>query len=118
MKSVLALFVLLSSLMVQAQIKGSQMPELHQSVIAEAVARSCGITRDLKVISHSEEIVRIDQGIQDVYYTTVLQGLRKLDQVFFDPYEVIVKSNLADTYDHQNKVWGVFNVDSVTCTAL
>jgi hypothetical protein len=113
-----ALSILVIGLVAQAQIEGSRMSDHQQSAIAHAVNQSCGTTTGLKVISQTEELVSIDQGIQDALYTTVLQGQQAIDQYLIDTYEIVVKSGLTDAYDHQKQVWGIFTVYSVVCNQL
>ncbi|MCK6593921.1 MAG: hypothetical protein L6Q33_01870 [Bacteriovoracaceae bacterium] len=87
----------------------------HVELLKTALDNSCGSFRNLEVLSKDEEIIRVDQGIRDVKYTTVLTGEQRMDQNIFDTYEIVIKSEYSDMYDHVNKDWGVYSVTSVNC---
>lgn len=87
----------------------------HVELLKSALNNSCGSFRNLELVSKDEEIIRVDQGIRDVKYTTVLTGERRMDQNIFDTYEIVIKSEYSDMYDHANKDWGVYSVTSVNC---
>lgn len=116
MKLFVSALILIAGLSAQAQIiKGSTLEERHQKAIAAAIKNTCSITRNLTQISQIEETVAVDQGIRDIYYTTIIDGEFRLDQDMFDHYTITVHSLLADIYDHQNQTWGVFVVEKVSC---
>jgi hypothetical protein len=100
----------------QAKIFGSTLEEDHQALIEASIAKSCYVNPfmleqlDSKVI-----VVRVDQGIKDVYYTTHLKLKERIDQGVFNNYDVVVKSILFDQYDHENKRWGAYVVEAVNC---
>lgn len=87
----------------------------QQEKMEKAIITNCGALLRLNVLSQVENVVRVDQGIFDIYYTTVLEGFIPLDQGFSDRYIITVESVLADTYDHTNKDWGSYSVESVSC---
>ena len=100
-----------------ASILGSELEHDHQLLIQEGIEKSCQVKPfSLEQISSQETIVRIDQGIRDVYFTTQLEMKVKIDQGVFDTFKVVVKSALFDHYDHANKRWGAYAIESVECT--
>lgn len=115
MKAIFSLVLVLMSFSAMAEIRGSNFEVYQQEMIAEAVAQQCGITSDLDQLSHSEVIDQIDQGVRDVYMTTVFEAKVPVDQWTFEYYVVKVNSVLSDAYDHVNQVWGIFTVQNVTC---
>ena len=114
MKFVLSLIITLAAASF-AQAQNSSLTSTHTQKIEEAILNSCGYMRNLTQVSHSEEVVIVDQGVRDVYATTVFTGERRLDQNIFDAYAVTVESVLAAGYDHEEKTWGLFTVQSVSC---
>ena len=114
----LILICLLLSQSSFAGIYHSNYDPRHLAVIEETVGRVCGISTDA-LIQKSElsEIVKVDQGITDMNYTTVLETQLRLDQNIFEIKKMVVKSYYSDMYDHQAKDWGVYSVESVNCNA-
>ncbi len=110
------LTVLLSTVLLStiAEAK-SQIDQRHQSAMSQAIENSCGYFRNLEVLSVTEEVIRVDQGITDVEYVTTLVGEQRLDQAIFNTYEITVKSKYFDMYDHATQNWGLHSVDSVRC---
>ncbi len=98
-----------------AGIPGSSFEKRHQDLIVKAIDSQCGILRNLEQLSSEQKIIVIDQGIQDVEYSTVLRGFMLLDQGVFDSYIVTVKSEFGDFYDHDARDWGHYSVSSVRC---
>ena len=115
MKNAIMGLTLLISLSAQAGILSSTYEINHVNAIEAKITEKCGSFRDLKVVSSSEEVIVVDQGIRDVKYTTVLSGLQRMDQNIFDEYQIVVESEYADMYDHVNQTWGAYFVNSVTC---
>lgn len=113
MKFVLSLLVIVSGVFAQAQ--NSSFTPGQKMKIDTAITNSCGYMRNLTQVNNFEDVVVVDQGIRDVYFITVFEGERRLDQVYFDRYEITVKSVLVDAYDHESHNWGVFAVESVSC---
>lgn len=114
MKSLVASLVIVIGLTTQTQAYSGFTPQ-QQEVVREAIVEACGYMRNLTQLSQSQETVVVDQGIRDQYYTTILTGERRLDQIYFDVYTITVKSSLIDGYDHQAKTWGIFSVQEVSC---
>lgn len=113
MKLVLLLLVVISGSLAQAQ--NTVLNSAQTQKIEAAILTSCGYMRDLTQVSQTEEVVVVDQGVRDVYFTNVFTGERRLDQNIFDRYDITVKSILADGYDHQENAWGIFAIESVSC---
>ncbi|NUN06857.1 MAG: hypothetical protein HUU57_13970 [Bdellovibrio sp.] len=111
MKHIVSFFVLFAGLTAQAQ---NFTPE-QSTIVQAAIVESCGYMRNLNQVSQTVETIKVDQGVHDLYYTTVLTGERRLDQSFFDAYIITVQSSLTAGYDHQTKTWGVFSVQNVSC---
>lgn len=112
MKFIVSSLLLVIGLSVQAQ--ANTLTADQNAVVKEAITEACGYMRNLTEVSHTVETVRFDQ-LQDLYYTTVLTGERRLDQNFFDTYVITVSSSLMAGYDHVNKTSGIFSVQSVNC---
>ncbi len=115
MKIFFSLVLISISFSATAGVHGSKFEAYQQKMITEVVAQQCGISSDLVQLSHTEVIDQVDQGIRDVYMTTVFEAKVRVDQMIFDSYLVKVNSVLADGYDHSNQVWGLFAVQNVTC---
>ena len=115
MKAFFSLALVAISFSATAEVRGSSFEVYQQKMISEVVANQCGISSDLSQLSHAEVIDQVDQGIRDVYMTTVFEANVRVDQMIFDSYLVKVNSVLADGYDHSNQVWGLFTVQNVTC---
>lgn len=111
-----ALFLtLVTSQLSFAALTNSSYELRHQDLIQNAIEKNCGHMRDLSVVESKEEIIRVDQGITDVNYVTVLTGQQRMDQNIFDTYTITVTSEYADMYDHASKEWGAYFVSSVKC---
>lgn len=106
MKFSLMLFSFLFLQTAMAAIPGSNYELRHQDIIVNALEKDCGRFEDLQQISSQEVEIRIDQGIKDVKFTTVLHG---------DSYTITVESYLSDSYDHAAREWGIYSVDRVKC---
>lgn len=115
MKTVLVLFTVLVAQLASAEVKNSAYEARHLSLIEQSVQKNCEIYTDLTQVSSTETVVRVDQGIQDVYFTTVLEARVRFDQGVWDDYTIIVESVLADAYDHSSQNWGIYSVNSVKC---
>lgn len=115
MKNAIMGLTLVISLSAQAEILSSAYEINHVDAIEAKITEECGFFRDLKVVSSSEEVIVVDQGIRDVKYTTVLNGLKRMDQNIFDEYQIVVESEYTDMYDHVNQNWGAYFVNSVKC---
>ena len=115
MKKLILIAGLIASQVSFAQIKNSQNTARHQSLIAQAIEQNCGSMRNLTEITQAVEVIRVDQGITDKKFTTVLTGEQRLDQNMFDTYKIVVQSEYADMYDHNSQDWGAYFVTSVSC---
>lgn len=115
MKSALLFLTLVTSKVSYAALANSTFELRHQNLIETAIETNCGTMRDLTVVESKEEIIRVDQGITDVNYVTVLTGKQRMDQNIFDTYTITVTSEYADMYDHSTKEWGAYFVSSVKC---
>ncbi len=94
------------------EIQGSNYELRHQRLIAIELAQKCGTFEHVGVMGASEESIRVDQGIVDKRFTTVLilsNGAHSRTAV--------VVSFYGDHYDHQAKDWGAYSVESVDCAA-
>ncbi len=115
MKLMFTVLVLAVGSFAQAQIAKSSFSAVQSAEIQAAIVNSCGYVRNLSEVSNTQSVVVVDQGVHDIYNTTVLVGERRLDQNVFDALTITVKSSVVDAYDHQNQTWGVFVIESVSC---
>lgn len=110
--------VLLSSfvaLSATAKLQNANYEDRHAKLIEERIVSDCGYMRDLELVNFNVKTIRVDQGITDREYKTVLSGKQRMDQNIFDTYDITVESTYSDMYDHVNKDWGVYSVESVKC---
>jgi hypothetical protein len=92
MKKLFVLFLILS-FNLQAKIIGSSYEADHQNLIEKALYTQCGYhPNDVTQIASKVNVVRIDQGVIDTYYTTDLEVKIHIDQRAFDVYNVRVES--------------------------
>lgn len=117
MKKAFTLFALFISVNTQAEILNTTLEQRHASLIEEAIAKNCGVYNLVEVKTDVEEI-RVDNGITDKKFESLFVGLKRLDQNIFDQYQVTVKSEYADAYDHEARDWGIFSVTNVACEAI
>jgi hypothetical protein len=116
-KALIFFATVLITVTAQAKIFGSTLEDDHQALIEAGIAKSCRVNPFvLEQLDSIESVVRVDQGVEDVYFTTQLKMKERIDQGIFNNYSVTVKSILFDQYDHENKRWGAYVVDSVKCT--
>lgn len=115
MKNALILLSLVFTQVSLAAINNSNYVARHQAIIEKEIQKRCGYMRNLTVISSTEEVIHIDQGITDVKFLTILKGEQKMDQNIFDTFTITVASEYADGYDHTAQDWGFYNVNSVKC---
>lgn len=118
MKTILfTVFVLLMGATAQAQISNSQYDLRHQNLIEQASLNACQVNGGrLTQVSTSVVEEKIDQGIFDLHYTTELELTVRIDQGVYDTYKVTVKSLRMDAYDHVAQDWGIYSVESATCS--
>lgn len=114
---VLVLFAVSSA---SAKIENSALESRHQDLIEKAIESKCQfVPGSLVEIATQVTPVRVDQGIMDYKYETVLQFKVRVDQMLFDIYEVTVRSAFAAAYDHVSQEWGIYDIESVsTCNQL
>ncbi len=97
-----------------ADPRDTNLEKRHMDLIEKAVKEKCSLRRgSVKPISTKVTAHKIDQGITDYSYVTVVEATDRVDQGVTDLYLVEVKSDYADMYDHTNKDWGVYSVLSV-----
>lgn len=112
-----SMFILITFMSFSAfAIKNSNLEQRHQKAVKEAIVEKCsfrmGTYEELKTIATP---IRVDQGILDYNYTTVLKAVDRVDSGVRDNYLVTVESHYGDTYDHDARDWGVYWVSSVNC---
>lgn len=115
MKFSLIFLVSFYALTVSANIQHNELEQRHATLIKTSLDEACGLFRNLEIVSVSVKDIHVDQGITDKNFTTILTGEQKMDQNIFDTYIIEVQSSYSDMYDHSNKDWGVFSVESVKC---
>lgn len=115
MKSMFAAFMIFASLSSFASIRDSKYDARHIKAIKSAIVEKCGHIGELAEVSSSQEIIRIDQGIRDIRFTTVISGVQKIDQGIFDFFRITVSSYFSDSYDHEARDWGSYSVESLKC---
>lgn len=115
MKKVCLLLGLIASQASFAALNDSIYTTTHDKKIEEAIFLSCGKLNDLTVISTSKTEIRVDQGILDFDYKTVLTGTLRVDQGLYDSYIINVDSSYSDSYDHATSEWGSYFVNAVDC---
>ena len=114
MKTMIILVSVLASQISFADMRNSKYEVVHQQSIEESVVQACGIAGVLTQESSDQQLVSVDNGVNDIYFTTVLKVSTKMDQ-FSGENTVVVKSVLTDAYNHETKNWGVYSVESVVC---
>lgn len=115
MKKAIVLSVLVVSQLVSAQIKNSQKEARHQSVVLAAIEQNCGTMNDLVEVAQKSHAVKVDQGITDIVYSTVLTATSPVDQLMTVNYEISVASKYTDAFDHATGEYGIYSVESVFC---
>ena len=112
MKLLIAAVFALTSTVSFASLRSTGYEARHIAKIEKAILKNCGQMLGLDLISKFEKVVRVDQGIRDVYYVTVLRGVQNNNG-----YNVKVNSSYADMYDHTEQDWGYYSVESVDCSS-
>ncbi len=115
MKIAFLTIALLTSQVTFATIKNSNNEARHQALIEAAIQDKCGSFYDITQYSQTETAVRIDNGIVDVKFVTVMYGKSRLDQYIFDEYKLTVESEKSDMYDHATGNWGAYSITAVSC---
>jgi len=88
---ILTTFVATQAFAVQF-LPDSQLPQDLQARIETAVDGKCYKMSELTEISTVVETVHVDNGMDDRFYTTTLQGLYRFDNGILDEAIVTVKS--------------------------
>lgn len=117
MKKLIALLTLVVSFQSFATLTYPQYEERHVKTIEAAIISQCGSFLTLDVVSSVKEVIRVDQGIRDARYTTVIDGVQRFDQ-FRDQYKITVESLYSDSYYHTSGDWGSYHVRSIECTRV
>lgn len=115
MKSLVLALSVIMSLSLSANVQHSELETRHANLMEKALDNACGSFRNLEVVSVEVEEIRVDQGITDKKFTTILTGEQRMDQNIFDQYIIQIESSYSDSYDHENKDWGAYSVESVKC---
>lgn len=115
MKPIILSTLLALNITAQADVLNSDLDPVHQKMITEAVVAKCHLNGDLTLISNTTQVDVVDQGVRDTYFTTTFEALDAYDQNMSDKYLVTVNSVKWDQYDHVNKNWGAYSVESVQC---
>lgn len=97
-----------------ADPRDTNLEKRHMDLIEKAVKEKCSLRRgSVKALNTKVTPHRIDQGIIDYSYVTIVEATDRVDQGVTDLYSVEVRSEYSDMYDHANKDWGVYSVTSV-----
>jgi hypothetical protein len=115
LKFILTVLVLLPAI-ASATIDESTLDPRHQAAIEAAIQNSCGLSGHMIQVEHFERPVRIDSGIIDYTFTTVVVVRVGIDQYNYDEHRVAVESEYSDSYDHKLRDWGTYSVKSVFLT--
>ncbi len=116
MKTILFSAALLLSVNANALIQNSTFELRHQEAIELAVQSRCGIYKELTQLSYQQDIVKVDNGITDLYFDIRLESKDSQYPNHYPQYDVTVKSLLSDMYDHSTGNWGAYSVLDVVCT--
>lgn len=116
MKAFALILILSISQIVSAEILHSNYEARHQELIEKAIAKECYL-RIAKATQTENTVVtrKIDNGITDRTYTTSILVLAGVDEYHSEDWSVVITTQYADMYDHENKNWGVYSVESVKC---
>lgn len=118
MKTLTFTFATLISLSAFA-MENSQLNPRHQEVIKKGVIEKCSLNQaSFKEVRTEASAIRVDQGIVDYDYFTILQVTDQLDQGLTERYQVTVLSQYFDQYDHSAQDWGTYRVTAVKCDLL
>lgn len=116
MKALILTIVSVLSVSAFANIENSKFEKRHQDLIKKSIIENCSMRRASFVeLSNKTKTIRVDQGIIDYEYETVLEVTDRVDQGVSDLYTVTVKSSYSDMYDHSSQNWGAYSVESVNC---
>ena len=116
MKNLMILALTLASSVSFASISNSSYEKNHLVAIEKAIKSNCGRFLELEEVSSTVKKIKVDNGITDYNYITVLEGLYRVDQGVFDKYQITIQSDYTDAYNHSTKDWGIYSVNSISCT--
>ncbi len=97
------------------QIQNSTLSARHQQKIIQSIYEKCHLSPLLTQLSSESEIVIVDNGIRDEYFSTTLKGVVGIDQYAVDKYYISVQSVIFDHFDHQAQEWGGIEIKNVKC---
>lgn len=114
----LILSISLLSLTTYAQVQPQALESHHQELIKNAAIEQCGMTRGyVEIVQSTATAVKVDQGVTDYKYETIVAVNQRVDQLMYDTYLVKIASSYIEQYDHQSKNWGVYRIEGAsTCT--
>ncbi|MCM2351848.1 MAG: hypothetical protein NDI69_17675 [Bacteriovoracaceae bacterium] len=115
MKTLALSLLAVLSLSAHADVRNSKLEKRHQNLIKKAVFAKCDIYRGF-IYEFGTKITpkKIDQGITDYEYETVLEANEEIDQGQYNTYKVTVKSSYSDGYNHPDQTWGSYSVDAIS----
>lgn len=103
------------SLTTHAQLADSSLEARHQELIKNAAVAKCGLSRgNVEIVQNKTSTIKVDQGITDYTYETVVAVNQRVDQLIYDTYHVTISSSYYDHYDHNTKNWGVYQIDGAS----
>ncbi len=115
MKSLILFFTALMSFSSLATIQNSQLELRHQNLIEKSIMDHCQLSNGSIVeINTKTTAIKVDNGITDFKFETLLEVHQRVDQNLFDVYKVTVKSSYASGYDHSSQNWGTYLVDEIS----
>ncbi|OFZ30672.1 MAG: hypothetical protein A2622_13460 [Bdellovibrionales bacterium RIFCSPHIGHO2_01_FULL_40_29] len=115
MKTVIIAISLFVAQVTFAQISGSKNEIRHQDLMTDSIFQNCGPMFNLVQVAQTEKVEKIDQGVQDVKFTTLIVGTSVTDQMNEDTYEITIESEFTDAYDHSTQTWGSYSISSISC---
>lgn len=95
--------------------QGVVLEPRHTKLMEQEIVNECGTFRNLKVLSVAEEKIKVDQGIIDANYVTVLTGEQRYEQNIFEDYIITVESKYYDGWDSATGEHGSYSIESVKC---
>lgn len=103
------------SLTTNAQAIEKNLEARHQDLIKKTATAQCGFTRGyVEIVQNTTTANKVDQGITDYTYETVVAVNQRVDQFIYDTYHVTISSSYFDHYDHDSKNWGVYRIDGAS----
>lgn len=119
MKTVFALIVLVGQSAFANEVQflsQNQMSESLRGKVTAQLQERCALafdyTAQLKEVSATVEVVKVDNGVVDTYFTSVFAVNVKLDQYIVDSKEIVVKAAQYAGSNPTPDAYGV--VESIT----